>query len=349
MSSVDTKKTVSAEEALAQLLRTALPDKHDPLREALRQSKGYVNTLGSAYFQNPFYPLTEDEAQALRAGIGTDAPLAGLVAARHQAMRPAPRRYVICCMPKSGSSFLRTALQRALDLPAPLLTGFGNTEVSSMFGLNPREQEFDELALVKAALLAPQGFVAQHHTRYTQYLGLQMVAYGLTPIVTLRNIPDALVSFDDMMLAWRTGAGPNAWTEDSPFALPRGYIGLPPDARIRLIARSLGVWLIQFHLSWLRGARQGFVSPLVIRYEEDILDPARLVVRLSEALKLDDAQTERLRAFAERPDRERSRLNVGKAGRGRERMPDDVMELLRDYAACFADEIPAGDVAQLLG
>src|SRR5262249_35279753 len=163
-----------------------------------------------------------------------------LIAARHQAMRPQARRYVVCSMPKSGSSFLKAALEVALPLPAVSLTSFGNTELSSLFGMNAREQELDELALVKAALLNPHGFVAQHHTRYTPYLSLQMRAYGLTPIVTTRNIPDALVSFDDMMLAWRAEAGPEGWLGDTPFALPRGYADLAPEARIALLARSLG-------------------------------------------------------------------------------------------------------------
>jgi len=346
---VSIEKTNLAREALSRLLRMALPDEHDQLRKALRGAESYIDALGSVYFQNPFFRLTDKEAAALRTGIGNETPLAGLVSARHEATRASSSRYVICCMPKSGSSFLKVALQAALELPTVSLTSFGNTEISSLFGMNPREQELDELALVKATLVAPQGFIAQHHTRYTQYLALQIRAYSLTPIVTLRNIPDALVSFDDMMLAWRTESGPEGWKGDTPFALPRHYPELSPDVRIRLIARSLGVWLIQFHLSWLRGRRQGLVSPLVIRYEEDILNPPRLIARLSKSLGLDAGQTQRLRAFAERPDPERSRLNVGKAGRGRERVPEEVVAFLRDYASTFADEIPQADMASLLG
>ncbi len=342
------KTTDPAREALDRLLRTPLPKKTHELREALRRAEDYVDALRSIYFQNPLFQLTDEEGQALRAGLG-DTPLASLVAARHAAMQPAGRRYIVCCMPKSGSSFLKVALETATQLPPASLTSFGNTWLSSQFGMNPREQELDELALVKTALLHPRGYVAQHHTRYTTYLGLQMVAYGLTPIVTLRNIPDALVSFDDMMVAWRSGPGPKTWTSDTPFALPLDYAELAPGARIALLARSLGVWMIQFHLSWLRGREQNLVAPLVIRYEEDILDPERLTRRLSETLGLDAAETERLLAFAERPDAERSRLNVGKAGRGRERVPDDVRTFLREYAESFAGEIPAADVESLLG
>jgi hypothetical protein len=343
------KKTDPARPAINQLLRTALPNEQHEARAALRGADSYIDALSSVYFQNPFFQLTDNEAEALRSGIGLDEPLAGLVSARHRAMRPSGARYVIFCMPKSGSSFVRTALEEALQLPGVSLTSFGDIRLSSLFGMNPREQELDELALVKAALMEPQGFVAQHHTRYTQYLGLQMRAYGITPIVTLRHIPDALVSFDDMMLDWRSGPGPTTWARDTPFALPLDYVERAPDVRLRLLARSLGVWLIQFHLSWLRGTQQGFVRPLVIRYEDDILQPERLSERLCQALKLDDAQAQRLQAFVARPDPERSRLNVGKAGRGRERAPDDVISFLRDYAASFAGEIPPADVEALVG
>ena len=333
---------------LDQLLRSASPGEQHELRASLHQGDDPVSALGSLFFQNPFFHLTDAEAEVLRAGIGPT-PLAGLVAARHHAMRTSVSRYVVFCMPKSGSTFLKAALAEALQLPPVSLTGFGNIELSSLFGMNPREQELDELALVKAALMAPHGFVAQHHTRYTPYLARQMRTYGLTPIVTLRNIPDALVSFDDMMMSWRAAAGEEDWTSDSPFALPRGYTELSPDARIRVIAPSLGVWMIQFHLSWLRGLHQGICAPVVIRYEQDVLDPARLVARLGETLELDEMQTLRLRAFAERPDPVRSRFNVGKTGRGRERVSKDIRAFLSDYARNFADEIPQDDIAYLLG
>lgn len=337
-----------AQEAFGRLLRTPFVRDQQKLREPLRHRGDYVTALRTLCVQNPFFKLTEAEAEALSAHLGPQ-PLAGLLSARHRAMAGPGARYVVFCMPKSGSSFLKAALAHALELPVVSLTSFGNTEISSLFGMNGREQEIDELALVKSALVAPKGFVAQHHTRCTPYLGLQMAIYGVKPIVSLRNIPDALVSFDDMMMAGRAAHDPDAWLVDSPFALPAGYAGLAPEDRYRILAASLGVWLIQFHLSWMRVRRQGFVAPLVIRYEEDVLDPARLTLRLTDALGLNDAQTARLRAFADRPDPVRSRLNVGAAGRGRELIAPDIRDSLGAYARAFADEIPPDDIAYLLG
>jgi len=332
------------------LLRSASSEEQQALRRPVDKDADAVSALGSLFFQNPFFRLTDAEAETLRAGIGTT-PLADLVAARHQAMQASASRYVVFCMPKSGSTFLKAALTEALQLPPVSLTSFGNTALSSHFGKNSREQELDELALVKAALMEPHGFVAQHHTRYTPYLALQLRLYGLTPIVTLRNIPDVLVSFDDMMMAWRAKAkaGREVWMGDPPFALPRGYTEFSPETRIRILAPSLGVWLIQFHLSWLRAVHQDICAPLIIRYEQDVLNPARLVARLSEALELTYLQASRLRAFAERPHPARSRFIIGKSGRGCERVPDDIRAFLADYARNFADEIPKDDISYLLG
>jgi hypothetical protein len=39
---------------------------------------------------------------------------------------------------------------------------------------------------------------------------------------------------------------------------------------------------------------------------------------------------------------------VGRAGRGRERVPDDVRTFLADYAGLFADEIPEEEMRYLL-
>jgi hypothetical protein len=334
-------------DALESAMRTPFLREQLKLREPLRQAGDYMAALRALYFENPFFRLTETEAQALTAGLERE-PMAGLIAARHRAMADQAPRFVVFCMPKSGSSFVKSALAHALDLPVVSLTSFGNTQISSIFGMNGREQELDELALVKSALAAPKGFVAQHHTRCTPYLTLQLDLFGLRPLVTLRNIPDALVSFDDMMMKSRAVGDPQAWTFDSPFALPAAYATLEPEARYSIIGASLGPWLIQFHLSWLRCARLGLVSPVVVRYEEDVRDPARLTKRLGEAFGLDDAQRARLIAFAEHPDPARSRLNVGRSGRGRECIPADVRDSLLAYARAF-DEIPPDDIAYLLG
>ncbi|MGH6908600.1 MAG: hypothetical protein ACREEG_00305, partial [Phenylobacterium sp.] len=294
-----------------------------------------------------FFQLTEAEARAVWEDPNPS-PIRRLIAARDAATRIKATNYAVFCMPKSGSSFTNHALLHALRLPSVSLTSFGTAGASSHFGMNSREQEIDELALTKAILRAPHGFVAQVHTRYSMYLALQMRTFGLTPIVTIRNLLDCIVSLDDMMMSWRAGLGEQGWVSDPPFALPKTYTELEPTTRLEILGRSFGVWLINFYLSWKRGAAQKVVRPLVIRYEEDILDKDRFVELISGHLQMTPEQKGRLVEYTHNPDRVQSRLNVGVSGRGRQLVPPSVIEGLLDHIRVFRDEITEDEVRYLI-
>jgi hypothetical protein len=332
-------------EALARLERSFIPAEQRQLREFLRHEDGYYADIARTYLKNPFLQLSADEAEVLRA-MKPEA-LGALVAARDAATRSRSPRYAVFCMPKSGSSFIQTSLQRALNLPFLSLTSFGLLSLSSHFGMNSREQELDELALIRAVLTAPGGFVAQHHTRYSTYLGLQMKLYGIQPIVTVRNILDCIVSFDEMMLAWRKGKGEQAWTADAQFALPSDYPELEPEARYTILAHAFGTWLINFYLSWKRAESQG-AEPLIIRYEDYVLDKDRLIELLAGHLKMAPEQKERLAAYVREPDQRSARLNVGRRGRGAEKVGEPIRRFLGDYARLFRADLTEEEIAYLV-
>jgi len=334
-------------EALRRLEDSYLPDEQLRLREGLERSPAYYEAIRAAYLHNPFLRLTEDEAAVL-AKMEPEA-LGHLIAARDAATRSTAPKFVVFCMPKSGSSFVQSALQHALQLPFVSLTSFGSLKQSSNFGMNGREQELDAMALARAVLTSPRGFVAQHHTRYTPYLALQLRLYRMTPIITLRHVFDALVSFDEMMIAWRQGHVRDPWIGDAQFALPINYSELAPADRYRILAPSFGVWLINFYLSWKRGFGQRLVTPLVLRYEEHVLAPERLVERLAAFIAMTDEQKARLREFARNPDQTKARFNVGRSGRGQELVPVATRRFLADYAEAFRGELNDEDLAYLVG
>jgi hypothetical protein len=335
------------DECLHRLARSADRKQQVELRAVLEEEPDRDECIARLYFHNPFFRLTDDDLARLRDKL-LPRSLYDLFNAREMSIRSAGRKASVFCMPKSGSSFIQSALQTALAVPLVSLTSFGAPNISSHFGMNAREQEFDELAMVRAALACPRGYVTQNHTRYTQYLALQLRLYRIEPVVTVRNILDCLVSFDDMMLSWRATRGQDGWLADAQFSLPLDYPELPEGQRYDLLARSFGVWLVAFYLSWKRGLRQGIVSPLVIRYEEDVLAPDRLVERLTTAFELTPEQEGRLAVYVHNPDRARSRLNVGVRGRGRRKVPDGVRQFLHDYASAFRQEIGADELAYLL-
>jgi hypothetical protein len=301
----------------------------------------------AAYLTNPFFLLTDAESRALWEDANPSA-IRRLIAARDAASRIRTPKYSVFCMPKSGSSFTSHALQHALSLPAMSMTGFGSAGVSSYFGMNSREQELDELAITKAILRAPSGFVSQVHTRYSMYLALQLRTFGIVPIVTVRNLLDCIVSFDDMMMSWRSARTGEDWLSDAQFALPKGYADLDRPARLAILGRSFGVWLINFYLSWKRGGTQKLVTPLVIRYEDDILNKDRFVELITGHIQMSDEQRSRLVAYTHSPDRVKSRLNVGVRGRGQQLVPPAVVEALLDHIRVFREEISEDEVRYLI-
>ncbi len=331
---------------LSQVMTAASRERQASLR-ALIKGDDYHEHIENAYLMNPFFLLTEQEARTFQEDP-EPSDIRRLIAARDAASRTRSPKYSVFCMPKSGSSFVRTSLQVALHLPVMSLTSFGTPGASSYFGMNSREQEIDELAMTKAILKAPGGFVSQNHTRYSMYLAMQMKTFAITPIITVRNILDCIVSFDDMMMSWRADAGADGWLNDAQFALPINYAELDGPTRLEILGRSFGVWLISFYLSWKRCGRQRLISPIMVKYEEDILDRDRYVALITRHIPMSDEQKQRLVQYTHNPDRKHARLNVGVSGRGRRLVPQTVTDFLLDHARVFRGEITDAEIAYLV-
>ena len=332
-------------EAKRLLIQSFNDEDHRWARDALRDDPdGRVRVL-EAYLRNPFLKLTEQESEDAATKV-RPAAIGQMIAARDSVTRTSGARYAVLAMPKSGSSFLTSALQHAFELPGASLTSFASGGVSSLFGMNSREQEIDELAVIKSILMSAKGFVAQHHTRYSQYLALQLKLYGISPLISVRNALDCIVSFDDMM-CFRSAAGQH-WVNDTQFALPTGYSELSDEVRYTILTHSFGVWLINFFLSWRRGVQQAIIAPLIIRYEEHVLDPEALVEHLNDRIPMTGKQLQRLRAYATQPNRTRSRMNVGERGRGAEKVPEHLQKFLVDYAGLFAADLTREDIRYLI-
>jgi len=347
MTDVNMKPPLSKDQRIDLLMKARSPSQQLALRDHIKGEPDYYKIIVQVYLSNPVFRLTPDEVQFISTNVGPPA-IRSLMLARDAASRSAAPKYSVFCMPKSGSSFVQSALKQALQLPLVSMTGFALPHLSSWFGMNSREQEIDELALAKCVLACPEGFIAQNHTRFSMYLAFQMHLYRITPIVTVRNILDCIVSFDDMMVEWRTGQGDSGWLTDAQFALPLNYLEMEDARRYELLARSFGIWLIGFYLSWKRCLRQNLLAPIFIRYEDDILDPHRFVELITSRISMTDEQRARLESYALNPDKEKSRFNVGRRGRGAEKIPEPVKALLEDHARLFAGELDEDEIGYLI-
>lgn len=337
--------TPDTRRAIHQLLLSASPTEQLALREKIRDENYYTH-IWNIYLNNPFMKLTDEEANHFRQ-VGSMDLLTQLILARDRASKSITRKISVFCMPKSGSSFVQSIIQKSLALPLISMTGFADGGQNSHFGMNSREQELDELAIIKSTLRSKGGFISQNHTRCSPYLITQMQFYGIFPIVTVRNVLDCIVSFDDMMISWRGTNDQLKWLSDTQFHLPIEYPELRDQERYRILSYSLGVWLIGFYISWNRFMRIGAVDPLLLRYEEEILNPSQLVQKITSRVPMTDQQAARLEGYAKQPDARKARLNVGVRGRG-QIIHADTVQVLTDYARSFRSELSDEEIRYLI-
>ncbi len=333
---------------VADLSRTLDPAAQAALRQELALDPDKLEqALLGALRNNPFLDLNGSEIAELEARQRLRGAERDLTLLRQYAAKTGGRRVAVFAMPKSGSTFIQNAISHTARLPALTLTGVAGDSgrSSSFFGMNGREQELDELAVMLSTFRGQGNWVAQHHTRFTPYLGFQLRFHRILPVVTVRNIFDAIVSMDDMLMA--TPATGN-WGNDPPFALPRDYHELPRDDRLALLAEDFGIWLVKFLVSWKRAISSGLAEPLILSYERDILNPSVFARRIAAYLSLDDAERETLDQHLAAAPGEAARFNKGVFGRGAA-VPEEAREMLAAHARRFRADLGNDGMHYLFG
>ncbi|MBW3095918.1 hypothetical protein [Pseudohoeflea coraliihabitans] len=294
-------------------------------------------------WKNPFFMPRVPAPQATQLTLSTDQFSELVLRARLTAHQSDELYVLVACAPKSASTFLQSKLREATDLRAAMIFAFGANP--SALGANIREQEIDELALLRATLQA-KGFVAQHHLRASPFTMRLLSLYKLRPIVTHRNIFDTLISLDDMLIHWRADDPENSghFFND---AMPANYSRMPREDRLTLLAHRWSMWLLQFYVSWKKCEDMGLVSPLWVSYEEDILgDKRQLAGRIAAYLGRDKIDVVRLKkALENTSDAASLRLNKGVAGRGEE-LPEAARQVVLSAARLYAGDM---DLSPLVG
>ena len=253
----------------------------------------------------------------------------------------------VAAMPKSGSTFVTHSLSNALNIPFKHLTT--SHPMPSRVGMNGREQELDELAVVKTAL-AGDGFVAQHHTKSTPYLMRLFSCYNVSPIVTFRNIFDGMISLDEMIkkTSW------NDPFKQDPLKIPVNYPDLNFGDRMEVISSNYGIWCVDFYLSWRRIEQAGFKF-LWVNYDKHLSKSSgnkrELCESLIEHLKPTAEQESKLYdgVLGETLSDKKSRFRNGRSGEGVERVPQEIKQRLLNYATTFNEELEKNDMEIMFG
>jgi tetratricopeptide (TPR) repeat protein len=221
------------------------------------------------------------------------------------------RHIFIACMPKSGSTFLRTALME--------LTGWPEAYFTYAFLQNE-----EELYLPHLRAAARQDTVTQQHCRATVPNLQLMQAFAIRPIVLVRNLFDALVSYTDF---FDGGATVNTFFAGRWAALDRGR-------RIDLVIDYFVPWYLTFFASWLDAMAKRQLDCHFLRYEDMIADKQAALERLAAFYDLDKTPADCAAALAAVEARkDTTRFNKGIAGRGEALSEEqkDRIHLLADY------------------
>lgn len=297
---------------------------------------------------NPFFlPDVGDDVVA-RLSFNLDQFSELLMRARLSAARAKQPNILVACAPKSASTFISGTLKRSMNLGgANLIAASLYLKTPHTMGISLREQETDELALIRYGL-NQRGYVAQHHVRATPYLCRQLKTYNVMPIVTYRNLFDSIVSLDDMFRkARQKGSSGNADVDYFLDALPDRYHEMEDEPRLTALVHLQAHWFLQFYLSWKKCERMGFVKPLWVSYEKDFLnDKPGLAERMAAHVGPDYLDAAKLaEAFADTETAKGERLNKGIAGRGAS-MPESVRKLILEIAEPYRAE---EDLSELVG
>ena len=138
--------------------------------------------------------------------------------------------------------------------------------------------------------------------------------FGIKPVIMLRNIPDMLASYWDMLDTDAT-----ARADGLNCLIPHDFVALSREEKADFMIDIVAPWYVSYFATWKTFHADAPQTVCVLHYDEFQNDPAATLFR---ALAHAGFHTPRLRCEAAiekvRGDRSRFRFNQGVAGRGRE-------------------------------
>jgi hypothetical protein len=231
------------------------------------------------------------------------------------------RHIFIACTPKSGSTFLKNVLVS--------LTGYRD----AFMVYTPGQFEQD-IYLPSLTGVASLDTVTQQHCRASDPNVQMMQAFGIRPVILVRNIFDSVISLFDF---FNNGAYANSFFRGD-------YLLLDEDTRLDLLIDNLVPWYFQFVASWTLAEKRQQLEMMWLNYEDMIGDKPAAVGKVLDFYGL----AAPMRGIEERiseneSNKQRTRFNKGVAGRGRLRLSEAQRERICGYARFF----PTTDFSRL--
>ena len=323
-----------------------------PQLQRLLETKPNGPLAGQAAFRERYADLYIDLSKALYRSQQWDAALA--CARQAIAVSPSPAYYVdltnalafarkrarvqdylpdtlpsdlghhvfVACAPKSGSTFLKKLLIETTDF----------RDVFSVYAALQNEQDLD---LPQLAHVARKDTVTQQHCRASEANIHLMQAFGIRPLVLVRDIFDTVMSLRDFY------DGGFAY---STFFERDRYVALGDRQRLDLLIDFVVPWYFQFVASWQRAERDQRLEVMWLDYREVVGETEDTLRRVLAFYGLPIAEERVRQAIDTRHhDKRGNRFNRGIAGRGL----SELDSAQRAKIASFARHFPGTDFSRL--
>ena len=301
----------------------------------LRKFAGAFQSLGIVFFQNN---LNEESLLCCRKAIsiypapGSYVNLTNALAATGQRARLSDftteitpeqlgRHLFIACVPKSASTFLKNLLVN--------LTGY--RDLFTVYAAGQTEHEIYLPTLREGAHLDT---VTQQHCRASDANVHLMQAFGIRPVVLVRNIFDSVMSLLDF---YNKGAFQTSYFRaDWPV--------MDEETKIDLLIENVIPWYLQFVASWHLAEKQKRLEVHWLSYEDLVADKPSSVLKVLEFYGLGASRRGIEQRIGEIESGEKKiRFNKGITGRGRSGLNNRQKEQIRHLTRYY----PTTDFSQI--
>ena len=231
------------------------------------------------------------------------------------------RHIFIACVPKSASTFLKNLLVN--------LTGY--RDLFTVYAAGQTEHEIYLPTLRESAHLDT---VTQQHCRASDANIHLMQAFGIRPVVLVRNIFDSVMSLVDF---YNNGAFQTSYFRADWQALDR-------ETKIDLLIENVVPWYFQFVASWDLAEKQKRLEVHWLKYEELVADKTSSILGVLKFYGLGAARQgvqQRIREIES--DERKIRFNKGLTGRGESGLNDRQKEQIRRLARYY----PSADFGRI--
>jgi hypothetical protein len=239
-------------------------------------------------------------SKLILAVLGWNKRMLRLTRLTHSRVLPARPAVLIASMPKSGSTFLVTAIAEA--------TGFRRHFLGEHF---MSEQDLSEAAILDSRAVAT--VVHQHFAANRPNLAL-LRKYGLRVVFQHRRLDDILVSIQDKL--------PNDPWITPAYAVGPEFLALDSDHQMDLIIELTANRYVRLYADWWTALERGDAEGRAVGYEAMNADKAATVQTVLKTFDLSVSPERLARAVATAEGSGDTRRNRAEVGRGATRLLD---------------------------